>query len=98
MLTEALTTNDGYCHCDNGPALTFVDAQGNWLAEMWFENGSIHRIGAPAVSNCLGHQIWAVHGKYHRLNGPAVINDDGPSYYVNGVQVDVLEGFCASIT
>lgn len=48
-------------------------------AEVWYQDGQIHRDGGPALTLPNGTQIWYQNGKVHRVDGPAVIY---PNYTV----------------
>ena len=46
-----------------------------------YENGQLHRVDGPAVTNSDGYQAWYQNGKFHHTDGPAVIDSDGTKYY-----------------
>jgi hypothetical protein len=55
------------------------------------KNGSLHRIGGPAVIVNEKHQVWYVNGKLHREDGPAVIDGDFQKWYLNGEQYNEFD-------
>jgi hypothetical protein len=66
----------------------------------YFENGNLHRLDGPAVTNTQGYKSWHFKGKRHNLNCPARIYSDGyAEYWIYGkpttkVAVDFLRDIC----
>lgn len=40
-------------------------------------DGTIHRVGFPAIEFFDGQRVWYNHGQIHREDGPAIIHPDG---------------------
>jgi len=52
----------------------------------WYEDGRLHRDGAPAIEDPSGWSAWYRRGHLHRDDGPAVIGPNGyEQWWVNGL-------------
>jgi hypothetical protein len=59
-------------------------------------NGTIHRVGGPAIEYTTGARVWCINGEYHREDGPAIENSDGTVewwYRNKRIDVDNLKDF-----
>lgn len=57
-------------------------------AEVWYQNGQIHRNEGPAVTLPNGTEIWYQNGKVHRADGPAVLYpDQSARWYLDNKRV-----------
>lgn len=74
---------EGRLHRLDGPA--FKNAE----ASIWYENGSMHRIGGPALIHIDGSQEWWHKGKLHREDGPAIICEgEEDQFWLNNKRVE----------
>ena len=64
-----------------GPAYISI----TYKYEMWYLNGDMHRVGAPALKH-KNLELWYLSGKLHRLDGPAVSGNGIPKEYWIGGQ------------
>ena len=77
---------DGKRHRDNGPAVEYVDVDGNKKLG-WYQNDEPHRLDGPAIEHSSGYKAWYVNGKLHREDGPAIEWVSGAkSWYQNNKQ------------
>ena len=80
---------NGLLHNENGPAIISINK--DHTKKTWYDNGKIHRIGAPAIevwwgtNNELVYQEYYVENIRHREDGPAIIHPSGTEiYYIDG--------------
>lgn len=61
-------------------------AQWNDEAEVWYENGVIHRVGGPAriTKGTIHSECWMQNGEYHRTDGPAHTRPGLEIWFLNG--------------
>ena len=75
-----LRNEQGFLHCENGPAIEWHNG-----AKEWYRHGKLHREDGPAIEWFDGTKIWYHNGKFHREDGPAIIWPSGKvEWWLNG--------------
>ena len=88
--TKEWRNEAGALHRGNGPAVVFLDAEGEGFR--WYQNGLLHREDGPAKEyvyaqgyygdgNPDSDRSWYKNGQLHREGGPAIEQANGKKEY-----------------
>ena len=73
----------------------------NGVGDKFWKNreGSLHRIGGPAIEKIDGTKEWYENDKRHRIDGPAIDSSDGIKlFYLRGIYFRRKEEFFEALT
>jgi hypothetical protein len=74
-------------HREDGPAVFFPKSWNGTDESYWYNHGTLHRVGGPAVDNRNARE-WIQNGKHHRDDGPAITHKNGQpgEYWLSGLR------------